>query len=72
MKKIKQGDEFTLKRSDGSVLEFRREKDEPEPVFQCERIRVTHLSHNMGPNFKPYTFGTEQEWFKQRGLVAEE
>jgi hypothetical protein len=72
LKKIKQGDEFTLKQSDGSVSEYRREKDDPEHVLQCERIRVTHLSHNMVPKFKPYTFGTEQEWFKQRGLVAEE
>lgn len=60
---------FTL--TDGrTVNTFRRELDDQSPVFECERIRITHLSHSMAPDFKPYTFGAEPEWFNQRGLIA--
>ncbi len=49
---------------------YRREADDPNPAFECERIRVTYLSHpDYGPlDWKTYTFGAEPEWFKQRGL----
>ena len=70
MKTIKQGDTFTT--SYGST--FKRLEDNLDPVFQSERIQLTHIGHPdyHDANWKPYTFGTEQEWFKQRGLVAHE
>lgn len=49
---------------------FRRETDDPAPRFECERIRVTHLSCSDDAKLRPYTFGTEPEWFKCRGLVV--
>lgn len=68
-KTIEINDTFTLTNGH-TVNTFRREPDDSSPVFECERIRVTHLSHSMNPNFKPYTFGAEPEWFNQRGLIA--
>lgn len=66
---IEQGDEFTTR--DGKRVDtFRRETDDPNPRFECERIRVTHLTCSFDPKMKPYTFGTEPEWFIQRGLIA--
>ncbi len=64
------GDTFTRK-SGTRVDTFRRETDDPSPLFDCERIRVTHLACNeAAADFRPYTFGTEPEWFNQRGLIA--
>ncbi len=66
-KAIKIGETFMVKR--GSIVNtFRREADDPAPRFGCERIRITHLGATGAANFKPYTFGTEPEWFTQRGL----
>ena len=69
MSTIKVGDTFTLKRGRRTDT-FRREADDPSPMFECERIRVTHLTCSDEPKMKPYTFGTEPEWFHQRGLVV--
>lgn len=66
---INQGDEFEVKR-DGVTNRFRRESDDSAPTFECERIRVTHLASAPYALSEPYTFGTEPEWFAQRGLVA--
>lgn len=72
MKEIAQGDEFEIKDQDGTVNKFRRESNDPEPMFESTRIRVTHLFCSMEPKIaaRPYTFGTEPEWFVQRGLKA--
>lgn len=66
---IQQGDEFSVKMG-GQTNRFRRESDDPNPRFDSERIRVTHLSCSDAPNMTPYTFGTEPEWFVQRGVEA--
>lgn len=70
---IRQGDTFEVT-SGGRVDKFRREPDDSAPIFESTRILVTHLECSMDPNVaaKPYTFGTEQEWFRQRGLEADE
>jgi hypothetical protein len=70
LRKIAVGDTFTCTYGD-HINTFRREPDDESPIHSYERIRVTHLAHSLAPNMKPYTFGTEQEWFKQRGLEAE-
>ena len=65
------GDHFELAKGDGRLRRvdtYRREPDDPYPLFECERIRVTHLSCSDAPGQAPYTFGTEPEWFHQRGL----
>lgn len=67
---ITPGDEFVVQGRDGRLDSFRREADDPAPAFECERIRVTHLASTFDPRMRPYTFGTEPEWFRQRGLVA--
>jgi hypothetical protein len=69
--KIKVGDTFSVKVA-GYVSTYRREPDDLDPVFECERIQVTHLTSTMTPGMKPYTFGTEPEWFRQRGHEAVE
>lgn len=72
MKAIREGEMFRLKTDVGHDV-FRRENDDRAPVWECERIRVTHLRHEpplKKPEFESYTFGTEQEWFAQRGLFA--
>ncbi|WP_417459052.1 hypothetical protein [Kordiimonas sp.] len=66
---IHQNQIFTVKRN-GRIDTFRRECDDVNPRFECERIRVTHLGSSDVVNWKPYTFGTESEWFRQRGLVC--
>lgn len=76
---IKIGDTFTLAstskvghRSLRRVDTFRREPDDPSPRFESEKIRITHVSCSDSPkDWKPYTFGTEPEWFKQRGLEVQ-
>jgi hypothetical protein len=53
------------------VNRYRREPDDDdESLFGCERIRLTHMSSTMAPGMLPYSFGTEPEWFSQRGLEA--
>lgn len=71
MATIKQGTAFSV-RSSGRVDTFRREENDSYPMFECERIRVTHLTCSDDVKLKPYTFGTEPEWFIQRGHVAGE
>ena len=66
---IHQGDTFTVKHG-SRVDSFRRETDDPAPMFASTRIRVTHLSCSDDLKLKQYTFGTEPEWFRQRGLSA--
>lgn len=65
---IKVGDTFTTKHGNS----FKRLDDDKKPTFESERILLVHLSHpDYHPSkWEPYTFGTEQEWFKQRGLIA--
>jgi hypothetical protein len=70
MRTIKPGDVFEVRHARGHVSTFRRETDDPAPTFECERIRVTHIGCSLLSAMKPYTFGTEPEWFAQRGLVA--
>ena len=65
------GEVFTLKRGK-RVDTYRREADDPAPMFTSERIRITHLSCSLVHNWTPYVFGTEPEWFRQRGLAAPE
>jgi hypothetical protein len=67
---IQQEQEFVV-RSGKRVDAFRRERDDPSPRFECEKIRITHLSCSDDPKLQPYTFGTEPEWFVQRGVVAQ-
>lgn len=65
------GDTFELVRGTGRdrrVDTYRREPDDAAPRFECERIRITHLTCSHAPNMVPYTFGAEPEWFRQRGL----
>ena len=70
MNTIKPNTEFTVRR-DGRVDTFRRETDDPRPAFECERIRVTHLTCSLAPGLKPYCFGTEPMWFTLRGLACQ-
>lgn len=65
---IRVGDTFTAKGCDGATNVFRREADDPSPEFECERIRVCHVASTRDLKMKPYTFGTEPEWFHVRGL----
>jgi hypothetical protein len=67
---IRVGDTFTV-RTDGVTNTFRRETDDPKPRFECERIRITHVSCSVAPTQLPYTFGTEPAWFTERGLTVE-
>lgn len=69
MKPVGQGETFEV-RHGRRVDTYRREADDAAPVFECERIRVTHLACSVDAKMTPYTFGTEPEWFVQRGLVA--
>lgn len=68
---IREGDTFTW--SQGTIVTvYRREADDPTPIFNCERIRITVLSRSDDPRVEAakHTFGTEPEWFRQRGLEA--
>ena len=69
LKTIKPGDTF-FTRSGTRVNTYRREADDESPAFECERIRVTHLTCSTAVNWQPYTFGIEPEWFAVRGLVV--
>lgn len=64
---IAEGDHFAYMNKDGDLRRFQRIQDDPSPEFECERIRVTHLSSSMS-KFEPYTFAAEPEWFARRGL----
>lgn len=70
MKKVREGQEFYLKREGNRIDRFKREEDDPDPTFKSEYFRVTHLSCSIAPKQEAYTFNAGQEWFKQRGLVA--
>jgi len=65
---IKVGDKFKVKIHPD--YDFERLPDDPNPEFECERIMVK-VTYPKYLKYKPSIFGTEQEWFKQRGLVAE-
>lgn len=65
--KVKVGDTFTHRAPHGVVNTFRREEDDPNPAFACERIRITHIACSWVANHQLYTFGAEPEWFRQRG-----
>jgi hypothetical protein len=67
-KAIAVGDEFEVALR-GVGDRFRREPDDEE-ARPSERIQVTHLASGMDMKMRPYTFGTEPEWFRQRGLTA--
>lgn len=72
---IREGETFTRKVKDGRfevIVAYRRETDDPAPAFECERMRVTHLSTSGERPFPPHTFGAEPQWWKERGLVPEE
>lgn len=73
MKAIAVGEEFEVSLRAGlrGVVSdrFRREPDDLK-VRPSERIQVTHLASGMDRKMRPYTFGTEPEWFRQRGLTA--
>jgi len=66
---INVGDTFTTRLA-GRINTFKREADDSSPMFECERIRVTHIACSDVADFSPYTFGTEPEWFTQRGMTA--
>ncbi|HEY6463384.1 MAG TPA: hypothetical protein VIY73_24625 [Polyangiaceae bacterium] len=63
------GDTFELRRG-RDVDTFRREPDDEAPMFECERMRVTHLTSSRRAAHDPYTFGAEPQWFAERGLVT--
>lgn len=64
---IAPGDTFT--RKDGRCVHtYRREADDLS-AHVSERIRITHLSNSDDAKHVPYTFGTEAEWFLQRGMT---
>lgn len=70
MKQIKVGDKFTVKIHPDYL--FERIEDDLSPAFECETMRVkviypTYLKLTV----KESIFPVEQEWFKQRGLLAE-
>ena len=65
-KPIAVGDTFTWRDAT-----FRREPDDPDPLFECERMRVTCIASKMAPGYPPYTFPVEPLWFETRGLTYE-
>jgi hypothetical protein len=70
-KSIKVGDVFEVNYKSHKSTFVRGENDH-NGAFECEYIKVTVLSNTWHPkSFKPYTFYTDQEWFKQRGLEVE-
>jgi hypothetical protein len=62
---IRVGDVFTWQ---GRA--FTRLPDDPSPRFQCERIRL-HCHAEPGESLPAQLFGTDPEWFRQRGLEVE-
>lgn len=69
MRSVAVGETFEVRRGK-RVDTYRREQDDAAPMFACERIRVTHLTCSDDVKLQPYTFGTEAEWFRQRGMEA--
>ena len=70
-KTIKIGDKFKVKIHPD--YDFERLEDDQNPEFECERIRVkvTYPKYlKLSVSFS--IIGAEQEWFKQRGLIAEQ
>jgi hypothetical protein len=61
------GETFTVGRGRELRL-FVREADDPTAP-PSERIRVRHLA-SEGVRFESYSFGTEPEWFRQRGFTV--
>ena len=73
MKLIQVGDVFSWHpagQPKSDVRVFRREPDDPAPMFECERMRVTTLASPLMVPFVSSTFGVEPEWFRQRGFEA--
>jgi hypothetical protein len=65
---VKVGDVFRCPKG-GRV--FTRLPDDPSPRFQCERILL--LCHAEPEEALPaQLFGTEPEWFRQRGLEVDD
>lgn len=67
---IREGETFSYPVDGGRVV-CRRESDDPAPAFACERMRVTVLEQPLVIGHRPYTFGAEPAWFRERGLAAE-
>jgi hypothetical protein len=66
MRRIKVGDTF---KAEGRT--FTRLPDDPCPRFECERIRL-HCHAIASQKIPAQLFGTEPEWFRQRGFTVEE
>ena len=70
---INVGDVFEVRHADKympAVNTFRREPDDPNPLFECEMVRVTHIKCSVpSEKWTPYTFGAEPAWFENRGLA---
>jgi hypothetical protein len=49
---------------------FTRLADDPAPLHACERIRL-HCHAIPSQAIPAQLFGTEPEWFRQRGLSVE-
>jgi hypothetical protein len=60
------GDIFASARQ-GVVWTCRREPDQADPNGP---LRVTVLGCTADAHHSDYAFSTEQEWFRQRGMVA--
>jgi len=65
-KPIKVGDSFTFK-AEHWIVHGIRLPDDPNPVFDYERIRVRILADD-GWKIPQQEFPAEPEWFRQRGL----
>lgn len=66
MKPVAAGQTFTSARQ-GIVWTYRREQDQDDANGP---LRVTVLGCTADPHHADYAFSTEQEWFRQRGMVA--
>jgi hypothetical protein len=67
---VKVGETFKWKDAEGYVHTFTRLPDDPAPMFDSRRILLK--SHAI-PGVTPESvFGTEPEWFRQRGLTVDE
>jgi len=67
-REIAVGEEFEVVLR-GEFDRFRREPDDMD-ARPSERLRVTHLASSRCYVSRPHTFGTEPQWFWQRGLSA--
>jgi hypothetical protein len=64
-KPIAVGDTFTAQ-----GWTFTRLADDPAPLHACDRIRL-HAHAIPSQKLAAQLFGTEPEWFRQRGLSVE-